>query len=608
MRNFSKIFSVILLAAVIISPGSSIFAATVGAADSPSLKVSDISGKAGEDISVTVSIDSNPGIAGYTIIMTYNPNNLEYIGGNNNETIGAGGILPILIVNDDPANSRIVILAARATNAKQSGLLFTLAFRIKSENLSDGDLNLSYEADSGIRNADGEVVNPAVIQSVMNNAGNSSGENDNENDNDKGTPTDIADDADSQEKEDEPEKTDPDKFVPPANPTGTETTDGTDDNGDEDNKSIVEVETKPEPEKDDGSKSSSAYIPISQFYPSYSTDNSTVTSEMPDIQVKSDLSRYTLPANIAGLIPNFSNYSGVAGIKVTISDNSAKYKKITGTLSGIVSFKLELLDESGAVIAEITDFSDKIERIIPIAANIKKPEYWGVWTRENPESEWGFVPAKWTDKGVSVLSGTNSEYTVAEYTPKFTDVAKNKWYYASVNTAASKLLVRGINTEGTVYSPENQVTRAEFITMTVRALRLPEVKSNSGFKSAYTDIKAADWFYRDIIKAESAGLLTLLGSNEIKPNQSINREEMAYVLAKCAEYCKVTADSKIDLKTRFEDFATIDGKYIQYAEQTVSLKLMQGMSAVSFSGKGMVTRAQAAEVLVNMCKIFDWID
>jgi hypothetical protein len=585
MRKFLKIFSVILLAAVIISSGSSIFAAMVGAADSPSLKVSDINGKTGEDISVTVSIGSNPGIAGYTIIMTYNPNNLEYIGGNNSETIGAGGILPLLIVNDDPANSRIVILAARATNANQSGLLFTLMFRIKSENLSDGDLNLSYEADSGIRNADGEVVNPAVIQSVMNNAGNSRGEND------KGTPTDIADGADSQEKEDEPEKTDE-----------------TDDKGDENNKNIVEVETKPEPEKDDSSKSSSVYIPISQFYPSYSADNSAITSEMPDIQVKSDLSSYMLPANIESLIPNFSNYSGVAGIKVTISDNSAKYERITGALSGIVSFKLELLDESGKVIAEITDFSDKIERIIPIAANIKKPEYWGVWTRENPESEWGFVPAKWTDKGVSVLSGTNSEHTVAEYTPKFTDVAKNKWYYASVNTAASKLLVRGVNTEGTVYSPENQVTRAEFITMTVRALRLTEVKSNSGFKSAYTDIKASDWFYKDIIKAESAGLLMLLGSNEIKPNQSINREEIAYILAKCAEYCKVTADSKIDLKTRFEDFATIDDKYIQYAEQTVSLKLMQGMSAVSFSGKGAVTRAQAAEVLVNMCKIFDWID
>ncbi|MCL2776188.1 MAG: S-layer homology domain-containing protein, partial [Oscillospiraceae bacterium] len=93
------------------------------------------------------------------------------------------------------------------------------------------------------------------------------------------------------------------------------------------------------------------------------------------------------------------------------------------------------------------------------------------------------------------------------------------------------------------------------------------------------------------------------------PDQPMLREEMAYVLAKVAEYCKVSVpDTVVDLKTRFTDSATIDSKYASYVTTTIKLGLMQGMSATTFEGHGTVTRAQAATVLVNMCKTFGFID
>jgi len=321
-----------------------------------------------------------------------------------------------------------------------------------------------------------------------------------------------------------------------------------------------------------------------------------------------------IPANIISLIPGYNTLTaGKANvsIKVTVTDMSSS-DTVGGALSPIVEFKLELVDGSGAVIAEITNFTGNIERIIPLNTS-KHPKYYGVYTRKDSNSAWGFVPHSWgasasgANLKVAIQSNTNSEYVVVEYTPKFTDVASTAWYYDNVTLAAAKKLVNGMNDEGTVYSPENQVTRAEFIQMMANALRLPQANANT---SAYGDVTSDKWYYTAIMQAKSAGLLTGLTSNgNFDPDQPMLREEMAYVLAKVAEYCKISVpNTVVDLKTRFTDSATIDSKYASYVTTVIKLGLMQGMSATTFEGQGTVTRAQAATVLVNMCKAFGFID
>gem|GEM_PF-4795977 len=332
----------------------------------------------------------------------------------------------------------------------------------------------------------------------------------------------------------------------------------------------------------------------------------------------SPVGTYTLPANIASLIPDYNKLINGKDVpisfKVTITDKSST-DSIAGAISPVVNFKLELIDGNGAVIAEVTNFNTAINRTINLSAGTKKPAHYGVYTRENANSAWKFTPHQWIDSGtganakssVVISSNTNSEYVVVEYTPKFMDVAKTEWYYDNVALAAAKKLVNGMNDDGTIYSPENQVTRAEFIQMMANALRLPQADANT---AAYSDVTSDKWYYDAIIRAKSAGLLTDMAANgTFKPDQPMLREEMAYVLAKVAEYCKITVpDTVVDLKTRFTDSSTIDSKYASYVTTTVKLGLMQGMSAMTFEGQGTVTRAQAATVLVNMCKAFGIID
>ena len=326
---------------------------------------------------------------------------------------------------------------------------------------------------------------------------------------------------------------------------------------------------------------------------------------------ESPVASYVIPANFTSLIPDYLNLikgrTGPISVKVTITDNSAS-NKVAKAISAAVDFKVELTDANGNVISEIKNFTGNIERLLPTTLSVK-PAYYGAYMRKDKNSPWEFIPHSYvvsTDGNgyVSILSNTNSEYVVVEYIPVFADIAKGKWDYENIMVAAAKKLVQGMGNN--LYVPENQVTRAEFVTMIVRALRLPDIKDG---KSAYTDVNTADWFYDVIIKAKSAGLLGLLGTTECKPNQPMSREEMAYVLAKAAEYCKIKIpNTDIDIKTKFTDANSIDSKYASYVTNTVKLGLMQGMSATTFEGKGTVTRAQAATVLVNMCKAFGYID
>jgi len=277
---------------------------------------------------------------------------------------------------------------------------------------------------------------------------------------------------------------------------------------------------------------------------------------------------------------------------------------IDGRISPIVKFKVELVNEKGETVSEITEFLAQIKRILPVGIN-QKPDYYGVYTRKTGDEEWSFVPAKWTDNGVEVYSNTNSQYVVSAYTAKFADVQQDKWYFESVTVAASKKLVKG--TGNNLYKPEDNVTRAEFVQMIVNILKFSPLKPHT---QSYGDVHPDDWFYEPVLKAKSAGLLSALVVNgEFKPELTLTREEMAYILAKAAGYAKVPVpDVKLNLSEKFTDISTISTKYISSVSMTVKLRLMQGTSETTFEGKNFVTRAQAATVLLNLCRAFGYAD
>jgi len=319
--------------------------------------------------------------------------------------------------------------------------------------------------------------------------------------------------------------------------------------------------------------------------------------------LNSSVGTFHLPANITSLIPDYATITAGKSnisVRITITERNVT---VNDALSPVVEFKLELMDGTAAL-ATISEFSGEIKKTLPITA-AAMPELWEVRTRATGTTAWstGFVPAVLKNKTVEIVSNTNSEYVVVRFRNRFTDTAEDAWYYDNVAAAASKRLVNGKT--DTTFVPEDEVTRAEFITMMVRALRLPEA---AGGTVAYDDIDD-HWAKDDIMKARSAGLITLLGTdNVLNPDQAITREEMAYVLARAANYAKLTTNATVDLEERFTDADMIGEAYASYVQTTVALKLLEGRRADRFSADSTLTRAEAATVLVRFCRALGWID
>jgi hypothetical protein len=215
-----------------------------------------------------------------------------------------------------------------------------------------------------------------------------------------------------------------------------------------------------------------------------------------------------------------------------------------------------------------------------------------------------FVPATLATNGrtVTFLTINSGEYVLTGFTSRFTDVDEDEWYAANVVLAGSKNLVNGKT--ATTYVPEADVTRAEFVTMMVRALRLSAAPSTT---AAYDDMDE-HWAEDYVMRARAAGLLSGIAITNFKPDEAITREEMAHILSRAAAFCKLTTDKTVTLADRVDDAGEISEAFRASVASAVALNLLEGMSASTFEPQGVLTRAQAATVLVRFCRAMEWID
>lgn len=150
------------------------------------------------------------------------------------------------------------------------------------------------------------------------------------------------------------------------------------------------------------------------------------------------------------------------------------------------------------------------------------------------------------------------------------------------------------------FAPLKEVTRAEFITMIVRAFDLLDVKSSA----AFSDVKASDWSYGYIASGVKNGLINGVGNGKFDPNRAITREEMAIIVSNTLKKFKGKSVSDTNAAlANFKDQATIAA----YGKEAVALLtqegIVQGLTAETFGPKNIANRAQAAVIIDRMLKL-----
>lgn len=184
----------------------------------------------------------------------------------------------------------------------------------------------------------------------------------------------------------------------------------------------------------------------------------------------------------------------------------------------------------------------------------------------------------------SLFSGCLTAFAEQHYT----DVDESHWAAEWVNYMHEKGYIHGYP-DGT-YLPENNITRAEFVTI------LNYIHNNTTpAANQFTDNNEGDWYYNQINCAVYAGYLHGYGDGTVKPNNFITREEAAVVIAQ-AYQAKLTSTTDFSDMDQVSDWALDSVRLMKDAE------MVPEGSDNRFRPKDNLLRAEVAAMIYGIEK------
>jgi uncharacterized protein YjdB len=168
-----------------------------------------------------------------------------------------------------------------------------------------------------------------------------------------------------------------------------------------------------------------------------------------------------------------------------------------------------------------------------------------------------------------------------------TDIAGN-WAYASIEKLVSMGAITGYP-DGT-FRPNNDITRAEFVTVLIKALKLPP---ESGPVFADTE---NSWAKTYISTAAAYGIVSGYDASHFGPNDLVTREQMTAMVVRAAKLAPVSGE------LTFKDAALIDPWARGYVVPAVKDGIVNGYPDDTFRPLAYATRAGAATVIAGIAK------
>ena len=186
-----------------------------------------------------------------------------------------------------------------------------------------------------------------------------------------------------------------------------------------------------------------------------------------------------------------------------------------------------------------------------------------------------------------------SKYAVAFEKKTFKDIESYPWAKKEVEVLASKGITNG--TSDVTYSPERNITRADFLTLLIRTLEL-----RADFTTNFDDVNTGTYYYESIGIAKELGIILGVGNNKFNPNREISRQDMMVMT-----YNALKAAGRIDgfaTEAAIEDFDDMS-QVAQYAVGSVAtlvdLGLIKG-SGNRIKPRDNTTRAEVAVILYRI--------
>ncbi len=149
-----------------------------------------------------------------------------------------------------------------------------------------------------------------------------------------------------------------------------------------------------------------------------------------------------------------------------------------------------------------------------------------------------------------------------------------------------------------MFEPNSTLTRAEFVTLLLRASGLEPNEETHG--APFQDVPETHWSHNYVMRARNLGIVTRAEYREnFEPDRAVTRLEISIMLARTLGLdAEAMADAGIDLP--FTDADEVPPLYRGYVKLALGLQVLKGYEDLTFRPDRNATRREACVILYRV--------
>lgn len=298
--------------------------------------------------------------------------------------------------------------------------------------------------------------------------------------------------------------------------------------------------------------------------------------------------------------------------------NNTHYSKLLGVLKSYAGIlKLDTVKEyrdilslsdakAEGVMKKLKDSSDGFTDVEQLASAVAQAyKSYNSDSTANGGGSGGGSGSSSSKKGSSASSVISGSIPTAGDTKKdeenvpekkyFSDLENYSWVENEINILAAAGIVSGDGNES--FNPGGNVTRAEFVTMLMKAIDMVDEDAECDFE----DVPKNDWSYKYVASAFATGITSGVDDKHFGKNTTITRQEAAAFLHRAAVRMYLPLDN--DSSEQFADEEDIADWALRSVKVMKAAGLINGVGDNRFEPHGVTTRAQAAKMIYELYKL-----
>ncbi len=250
--------------------------------------------------------------------------------------------------------------------------------------------------------------------------------------------------------------------------------------------------------------------------------------------------------------------------------------KISGSINGLVSVKVEIVNPDDKVVYTQTISSGDFTEEFTLAADAILGSY--TIQISGPGMEQNYTQVFQVEEtSRDVIANIPAANTLNDIS--------NHWAADKIKDLVARGAIKGYP-DGS-FQPDSSITRAEYTTVVAKAFNLT-VANSQHF------IETSDHWARDYIAAATAaGIFGGYNDSIFAPDDPITRQQMAVIAVKAAQLTPSSDPTQFNDNNSIADWARGD------VATAVSNQIIKGYPDNTFKPEGSATRAEAAVVIVN---------